>query len=598
MSIKFRCPKCGHGLKVPDTAAGRGVRCGQCQAKVKVPSPQARKKKTKEPVATSSHGDSTSELFANIDLKKLEDTKVQLCPKCAAELPEGETACEVCGYDPEELIPSRQARRKRAAKGMDPSAYYSSVWGDSLSFMLSHKLLAFKTGLILFFSLIVAATCGFFLIWVATSPPFYFWLLLTSIAVLVPIGWLFSLHVKLIEHTYFKKEKLGKVHFDFAACGMNGIKFLAWLFVYGFPFWIIFGGLGVLMQFYGVTYGQVIGFSFALVGILMVTPQSLSHMPMVIEQPGWLFNKVAPSFSLTFQASLLWFFLAVVVNLPVIIGFGTAAAVGGEGLQKFVSIRLEQSEIRKAKLKTDELGTQAPEAFKKLASQEPPQLNWSAIILPSFIGIFSCFLVGFSSLFVGRANGLFTLHLRKALNLITMAPEKKYVRKEIEEKVRTRKTTKPAPPMLRLGAFFIDFIVISIINGSFLGIIYFTIFTVGVDLTSVLVLTIVSGILNLIGLFMSAGYFISQESGMEQGTPGKQALSLFVCDENVQPIGFAQALGRYAAWVLVSSLLTFHIGNLLALVRKDGRALHDLITGTQVRMDKPKPKPKKDDAGD
>jgi uncharacterized RDD family membrane protein YckC len=86
----------------------------------------------------------------------------------------------------------------------------------------------------------------------------------------------------------------------------------------------------------------------------------------------------------------------------------------------------------------------------------------------------------------------------------------------------------------------------------------------------------------LMGLyFVMAGlYYALLESSSNQATVGKMALGIKVTDRHGARLGFAHALGRWAAAAL--SYLTLYIGFLLAAFTERKQALHDLAAGTLV----------------
>ncbi len=599
MAIKFRCSECGHGIKAPDKAAGRGIKCPQCSAKVRVPSGKPRKRapKKKEPSSEDS-----AEFLANLDMDRIAEADVELCQKCAAEIPEDETACPECGFDPADLTVAGRRRKKMASKGIDPATYYERVWKEPFSYALAHIGLVFKTGAILSFFFLLAALCGYFLIWVATTPPTAFWVLVTTVSLMIPFGWLLTVHREVIQLTLERKDKIKKIRFDFALCGMNGIKFFAWVVVFGLPFWILFGGLGVLLDFSGIAMGLPIGAGMALLAILILTPQAMSHLAMPVESPGWLVHKIIPTLRISFMPGVMWTLLFLLINLPVIGAAATVYFVGGQKLEAFVADRKEEGKIHTAKVMLDVAEDATSEDYKneliekytKDAALTPPKKDWNSIILPLSLGVVSCFLLGFSSLVVARANGLFTFHLKKALNLIGSLKEKKYVRKETEEKIRTRRTTLPAPPYKRTMAILIDGFVLNIIVGPIVGITYYVLSSLEVDLTSETNLAWINGGLGLVEVIIAGIYFANSESGMEQATAGKRSMGLYVCDDEYRPISTLQGWGRFFGYNLLLPLTLF-ISVLIALFREDRKTLHDIITGTQVRMDKPKKVKKSED---
>jgi uncharacterized RDD family membrane protein YckC len=69
--------------------------------------------------------------------------------------------------------------------------------------------------------------------------------------------------------------------------------------------------------------------------------------------------------------------------------------------------------------------------------------------------------------------------------------------------------------------------------------------------------------------------------GLLGATPGKWLLGLRVIDHRGRfPIGVSRAVMRLCAYSV--SALTFGIGHLIMLFRRDRCALHDLLAGTRV----------------
>ncbi|MCG6154498.1 RDD family protein [Rubinisphaera margarita] len=603
MSIKFRCPACSHGIKAPDSAAGKGVRCPQCGEKARVPggssAKPARKKRSREKEPSSQDSNAFLE---NLDLDRIVDSEVNLCQKCATEIPPGETACPNCGFDPIELTTAGRRRKKMAAKGIDPATFYQTIWKDSFKFALAHIGQAFKTGALLSFFFVIASICIYFQTWVATGPPYAFWTLLSSVSVLIPLGWLLHQHLEIIRLTLEKKDKIKKIRFDFALCGMLGLKLLAWLLVYGLPFWIIFGGLGILIDSNGNSIGGPLGAGLALFSILLFTPQAMSHLTMPVEMPGWVFPKVAKTLRITFLPGVVWAVLFLLVMIPPIASFYGGYAIAGSDFDQLVSTHQRNARIHHAVVQIalaedtgrDEKKQAAQEQYGDLAAEEPADENLSAAVPPLGMGILGCFLLGFASLVSARGNGLFTSNLRKGLDLISSKKELVYQRKEEDDKIRTRKTTLVAPPIQRGLACAIDILLLCILNGSVLGMVYYVATSFDMTFDSVWQRMTAIAIASIGPTIAIALYFIRNESGYEQTSPGKGAMKMFVAaDERCQPITAGQATIRFLLFWFVSCIATLMFGNLIALARKDRMTLHDLLSGTQVRMDKPVPKEEK-----
>ena len=76
-------------------------------------------------------------------------------------------------------------------------------------------------------------------------------------------------------------------------------------------------------------------------------------------------------------------------------------------------------------------------------------------------------------------------------------------------------------------------------------------------------------------------YFAIMESSERQATFGKSVMSLRVTDYEGQRISFGHATGRFFAKI-VSGLVPFAIGYIMAGFTEKKQALHDLIAGTLV----------------
>jgi|SRR5579864_6746375 len=76
-------------------------------------------------------------------------------------------------------------------------------------------------------------------------------------------------------------------------------------------------------------------------------------------------------------------------------------------------------------------------------------------------------------------------------------------------------------------------------------------------------------------------YFAGMESSARQATFGKSVMSLRVTNYEGQRISFGHATGRFFA-KLVSNMIPFAIGYIMAAFTERKQALHDLIAGTLV----------------
>jgi len=75
-------------------------------------------------------------------------------------------------------------------------------------------------------------------------------------------------------------------------------------------------------------------------------------------------------------------------------------------------------------------------------------------------------------------------------------------------------------------------------------------------------------------------YFAGMESSERQGTLGKRAMGMWVCDMNGERISFGVASGRYFGKLLSSLLLC--LGYLMVAFTERKQGLHDKMAGTVV----------------
>jgi uncharacterized RDD family membrane protein YckC len=144
---------------------------------------------------------------------------------------------------------------------------------------------------------------------------------------------------------------------------------------------------------------------------------------------------------------------------------------------------------------------------------------------------------------------------------------------------------------LRLLAYLIDHILLGVVLGvvamlaiAAIGISYFRSVIEGLrEGTGEFPAELVSVILAAILVMFAASwiYHAWMESSPYQGTLGKMALGLIVTDLNDQPITFGRASGRFFARI-ISNLIPFEIGYIMAGFTEKKQALHDLIASCLV----------------
>lgn len=123
---------------------------------------------------------------------------------------------------------------------------------------------------------------------------------------------------------------------------------------------------------------------------------------------------------------------------------------------------------------------------------------------------------------------------------------------------------------IRVGAYLIDFIILSIVNAVvamlFMGGSYSPLgMNVGLQVSMAV---------------LGIAYFTAMESSSRQGTVGKMAVGIKVGTLNGEQISFGKALGRYFAKILSAMILC--IGFMMAGWDKKKQGLHDKLAATCV----------------
>lgn len=136
--LEVACPNCEKRLRVPDSAAGKKIRCKHCQHVFAIPAAAAKPVAPKvvapkpkdeppppEPVKTPYADDDDEDPRLKYDVTHDPDDEVARCPFCALELdPPDAQICLNCGYD--------MAIRKRHAK----KRVYKTTTGDVVLYWL------------------------------------------------------------------------------------------------------------------------------------------------------------------------------------------------------------------------------------------------------------------------------------------------------------------------------------------------------------------------------------------------------------------------------------------------------------------------------
>lgn len=567
MPVKFRCQDCGKGIKAPDQARGKTIKCSGCGTRLKVPGGNGRAKQ-EEP-----DPDDSAEFLVNMNLDRVEDTSTQLCPSCAAEIYEGETICPECGFDLESGAVDREAKKKDTGpKPLNLSGFYEKVWGEAFGFPFRHWGYALLTvGLLLF--LIPAGAYFLFLMQLFAQIPLkVFFGFMAVVFLMIPVGWISSFHEEVLAKTLNKK-KVDRFKFDFAQCVANGLKMVTWSLIFSLPLLVIFGGFGALVQMSGVPAAGLIGMGIAILISFMMYPIAATHFVMPVTHRGWLMHKVAPAFGKFLAPALLVWLIMVLVLAPAV------GSVAGALIAKQTDIQVFRGHLRHNASVNEQIQAQKADKDNTQTIDEKRDFNWDAWIVPGIGWAGTSLILGFGALAYSRANGLFSFYTKRDLDLIVKPKEYVYVSKGgEEEKFFSLKRSVPAPFIDRFIAAIIDGVVINVLGlviGLLIGIVGLT-----ADLSMQLVIRVASGLTGIITIM----YFTGLEGGEERATFGKKMMKLWVCDSEGNQITGGQAWGRY----FVKNLIGF-ITWITALFNEDAKMIHDMAAGTMVRKDKPKP---------
>jgi hypothetical protein len=103
MPLRVTC-QCGVALNVPETMAGKGVKCPKCQSVIAVGTPAktapATKPTASKPAAKASASNASQDAMAKLlDSAGLKKREGIFCPSCDRSLPPGTAICVGCGYN-------------------------------------------------------------------------------------------------------------------------------------------------------------------------------------------------------------------------------------------------------------------------------------------------------------------------------------------------------------------------------------------------------------------------------------------------------------------------------------------------------------------
>jgi len=132
----------------------------------------------------------------------------------------------------------------------------------------------------------------------------------------------------------------------------------------------------------------------------------------------------------------------------------------------------------------------------------------------------------------------------------------------------------------RLGAYVIDWILLTIIGMVVLVVAGMYIASKGFDTENEAAILGASTAANLVTLAISWLYYAGMESSSKQATVGKLALGMKVTDLKGEKISFLRASVRHFSKIL--SVLLLFIGFIMIAFTSKKQGLHDMIAGTVI----------------
>ncbi|MCA9023671.1 MAG: RDD family protein [Planctomycetaceae bacterium] len=600
MPVKVRCRGCEKVLNAPDQARGKVVKCPHCQTKLKVPdgkSTPAKQPAAKQPAAKPERKVSTkapgkkgkssgpplseTELFANLDFGKAEDTEHRICPYCATELEEDRDVCPGCGMNVALGQMDKREAKRRSRRGPDPAKFYKAAWTDSFQFVKEHKGLALRTGSYLTIFTVLCWSCFYMYDEVCVNgPPKFFWACCTFISAMGLPGWFFFLSMKIVDYSIIKGTKLDRIHFDFFQCVTLGMRTIFWplvMLIPVFPLAVLFQPKVLLLPlwpivkflFPSVTWSlDEFRNVFIFLGVLgfvplVMLPLAIPHMTAKYTYKAWILWEMIKVFGKNAAPALYWVFLALVtLILPFGAIFGAIQFYGG-GLNPYYNEHF-----------TGLTNSMLTPVFAAM-DMDPEGWMYSAAIALlrfglAFVVAVPLFLVaGFPILFLMRANGLLAYYRQQYLDLVMKMG-----------------TNTPAGFWVRMLAFLVDvllFPLASFIVTKERRILLIAQFLNGIAVAGYLLFGVEFTKALMAPVWLSYNYwmyFAAQEATTQRTTIGKDAFGLIVSTQEDKKMGLREATIRLAC--TAASLVTLGLGFLVCAFHPQKKALHDMLSKTKV----------------
>ncbi|QDU81780.1 hypothetical protein Pla110_35300 [Polystyrenella longa] len=473
MPIKIRCKVCEAGLKLPDAAMGKVVKCPKCANRIKVPSRQPGSEGSAKPPSQSSPGRKRREAASSTGFMTalgnlpLEDQQMKICPRCGQDVDPETGVCESCGIDVETGQLTEKRKRLIAVKGVDPRDFFKNVANDFFVYPFKNFGLIGRSILISMLAYIFIAIAHFFIHFSDGLTVEIFMWAFVSVSTAFFFGWFWTIASEMAVYTFqyhaaLKKKKKTRPFkpkkFDIFMVFQNGYRFLAWVicnvFVHAlvlFPLILVVGfsllASGSGSKTFLTIIGILLGFSLTLVGLSI--PSAVGHMSMPVTWPGWNPFKLAQLTMRTIGQSLVWGLLTLMFAAIPIAGYAVAYNYVADDLDEVWEPMRMNARITWAQRLNPGPKEVLPDELIELrnskANNEVDYMVWvksEAILLPiaCFAGVF---LIGSA-----RCLGNLVYYCQNSLDLIREVPGATY-------KVLDKKKYLPIPFRSQVGAIWL-----------------------------------------------------------------------------------------------------------------------------------------------
>ena len=549
MPIKVRC-ECGAGLTVPDTAAGKRIKCRKCGSPVAVPGGGQQKKAARKKAARPQADVHDEDFYSQLDLGGADHADHRICPKCAAEVDEMDIECPECGINLETGLLSAKQKKKRKRGGPDPDLYFKLAWSDSWAFFKKNWSLGMRLGL--FWSIFMSLTCGaafMALVYCVQVPPKIFWGGIGIAFLFGSIGSFWQLWIAIVKATLEEKDELKRFTFDFFGDVALGVKAIFWPIAVAFPLLAIWGAVAPFLG--DPMLGLYVGLGIYAIPVFTF-PVAMSHLSAKYTWKAYIPYHM---FRITFKnfAPIAWWWLIALAVFIVPLGVIAAAGVYYEPIGKaFLDGLLKLIELCGVDTAEDQRGF----LFGLLGAVIGFCMVYIAFAV---LAAMTCM----SSFFLMRPTGLLAFYFARDL--------------ETGDKVIAND---PAGFWVRYLAFLIDLTVIGaagIVVGG------------GVIVARLMLLSLemdwIPEVVNWAPLVVAAAfsfvYFVFTESGPGRATMGQKALGLTVVYDDLKaPIATGAALSRYIGRIVGGVIIGG--GFIMCAFDKERKTLHDKMSKTRV----------------